>query len=344
MRELRQIIMTRSISNYRPLIAVGTVAIAFTTIFIIAQNLDWNQSSQMSWALTADLLITIPLVYALIIWKTKVPKTTVVPVLIAGLVLGNYVLPESEKTFLNLFIEWVLPVVELSVLGFVIFKVRQVIRTFKHQKETSTDFFDVVKKTCAELFPKTVSLLVATEIAVIYYGFFRWKKRKQLTNEFTHHKSTGSFAVLVAMIMAVLVETAVLHILLINWNATVTWILSALSLYTAFQVFGIARSLSQRPFAALNDAFVLRYGIMAETELAYSQIASIERTSRDLNKDEGEKPFSPLGDLEGHNVIVTLKAPLIIRGLYGMKKEAIALALHLDDPQSFIERFHSKQN
>jgi hypothetical protein len=288
-----------------------------------------------SFAITFDLLITAPLVYYLLIRKSKIPVTTVVPILIVGLVVGTYVLPIENQYYLNLFKIWGLPIVELFVLSFVIIKVRRSVNTYKQKKQGNTDFYSTLKETCSELIPQKLVPFLCTEIAVIYYGFLNWKKHSPKTNEFTYHKNSGTTALIWAIIFMVLVETFVLHILLVRWSNLAAWILSALSIYTAIQLFGFLKSLSQRPITISNNNLIVRYGILAETEIKLQDIDLIELSTSDLKSDKQTKKLSAFGELESHNTIIKLKKEYSLFGLYGIRKKFTNLALYLDDKNEF---------
>jgi Na+/H+-dicarboxylate symporter len=55
------------------------------------------------------------------------PKTTIVSMIILGLLIGIFVLPETNHQYLNFCKTLFLPIMELIVATFVIVKVRKVI-------------------------------------------------------------------------------------------------------------------------------------------------------------------------------------------------------------------------
>ena len=85
-----------------------------------------TQSGIFSYGLTADLLLTNPFFYWLAIRKTRIPNISVVPVFVLSMVLGFSLIPEENQQYLQLAKTWVLPVIELTVFGFIIFKIRKI--------------------------------------------------------------------------------------------------------------------------------------------------------------------------------------------------------------------------
>ena len=111
-------------------------------------------SNIMNLAITIDLLIIVPFVYFLLIRKSEIPKTTAVPVMIIGFLIGSYFLPKESQTYLIIFKTWVLPLIEILVFTFVIIKVRIIIKKYKSLKGSTPDFFNTLKNTCCEISSK----------------------------------------------------------------------------------------------------------------------------------------------------------------------------------------------
>ncbi|MEQ8472296.1 MAG: hypothetical protein RIC35_13980 [Marinoscillum sp.] len=299
-------------------------------------------SGILSLAITADLLITVPLIYYLLVRNTKIPNTTTIPVLIIGMVLGSYFLAAEEQLYLELFKTWILPLIEVTILTVVIVKVRKAINKYKALEDRSPDFYTTLKYTCAQILPKKLVMPFATEVAVIYYGLINWKSRKLQENEFTHHKESGTPALMGAFVFIILTETITFHLLLDSWNTVVAWIFTGLSLYTALQVIGFAKSLAQRPITINQNSITLKYGILNEVEIPFTELEDVELSTKELEKAPQTKTLSPLGGLESHNVVLYLKSEHELIGLYGLKKRFTVLALHVDKPQEFHESLHAE--
>jgi len=304
-------------------------------IFIAKSQLFINNSNNLATEITFDLLLTVPFIYFLLIRKTNIPKTTVVPFLILGIVISSIILPSENQYYLNLFKTWVLPIVEISILSFVIYNVRKGIKHYNLNKTESFDFYTTLKNTCYEILPKGFVIPVVTEIAVFYYGFIYWKKRDLKENEFSYHKESGTIALMIVIIFLVAIETAVIRILLAKWSNTAAWILTFLSIYTGIQIFGFLKSMFKRPISIENNKLFLRYGVMNEATINIEDIESIEVSSKDVELNKETRNLSFLGELESHNLIIRLKKENTLIGLYGMKRKFKNLTFHVDDKIKF---------
>tara|TARA_R110002049_G_scaffold44064_1_gene129176 strand:- start:88 stop:1110 length:1023 start_codon:yes stop_codon:yes gene_type:complete len=318
-----------------PLFIIGImVLIAKSSIFIANPN-------SLSIGITFDLLLTVPFIYFLLIRKTNIPKTTVVPFLIGGIVICSLIVPSENQYYLNLFKTWVLPIVELSILSFVIYNVTKGIKRYRLKSNESFDFFTTLKSTCYEILPKGAVIPVATEIAVFYYGFIYWRKRKLKSNEFTYHKDSGTIAILIAIIFIVAIETVTFHILLTKWNGTVAWIFTFLSIYSGIQIFGFLKSMFKRPISIENNRLHLRYGIMTESSINLENIDSVELSTKEIETNKETRKLSFLGELESHNVVIRLKGEETLIGLYGIRRKFKVLLLHVDNKIEFQDRINN---
>lgn len=333
--------MNRTLNINRNLITFGIPLSLLGILILLMKSSFLAENEPLNLAITADLLLTVPLVYFLLIRKTEIPNTTVVPIMIVGLLIGSYFLPKESQTYLTIFKTWALPVIEISILTFVVIKVRSAIKKYKGLKRSASDFFNALKSTCYEILPKRLVLPFATEVAVFYYGFINWKTIVINENEFTYHKKSGTPALFGAFILIIGIETFAFHFLLARWSLIAAWVLTTLSVYTAIQIFGFAKSLSKRPISINQNSLTLKYGILNEVEIPFSYIGKIELSRKSLDKDVLTKTLSPLGEIESHNVIIHLKKENELVGLYGMKKKFKVIGLHIDEPKEFKEKIEN---
>lgn len=328
--------MNRSLNINKNLIFFGIPILFISMLALLAKSSFFEiHPNRLSIGITIDLVLTIPVIYLVLIRKTSIPKTTVVPVMIVGMLIGSIILPEENQFYLELFKTWILPIVELSLVSYIIYNVSKAVKRYKSNKNETTDFFTTLKTTCYGMLPKMAVIPVVTEISVFYYGFVHWKKRELDENEFSYHKESGTITLLVAIIFIIAIETFVLHILLAKWSVIAAWILTWVSIYSGVQLFGFLRSMYKRPIVITNGKLFLRYGIMNETIINMDNIDSIELSSQDIELNKETRKLSFLGDLESHNVIIRLKAENILTGLYGTKRKYRNLVLHVDKNTEF---------
>ncbi|MEE9408699.1 MAG: hypothetical protein V3V28_11565 [Polaribacter sp.] len=337
--------MLNKINLQSSLAVFGVPILMILSLFLLTKS-TWfsNYPKELSIGITLDLLFTIPLTYFFIIRKKAVPKITIVSLFVIGLVVSSFILPESQQTLLAQIKTYFFPIVELGILIFLIIKIRKIVKEFKKQKITNLDFFDAVNIACKESFPNKIASLLATEIAVIYYGFFLWKRRTLKENEFTNYKESGLISILVGLLLVIFIETFAIHKFLESKSFIVAWLLTVTSIYTALQIIALIKSLTRRPFIvdSLNKQILLHFGFFGKAIIPFELIENLVVSAKDLPEDKSIVSFSPLGDLGGHNVIIHLNKEIEFESFYGFKKYAKSLAISVDDKNTFIELINQK--
>ena len=323
---------------YRRAITFGfPLLIIITMIGLVHSSFFARQPDTLSLGITVDLLLTAPLVYFFLIRKQDIPTVTTISVFVVGIVVASLILPTEHQFYLNQAKTWVLPVVELTVLSVVAFKVRQTVKQYQARRGATPDFYTAVQQATTSTLPQSAASLLSSEVAVLYYGFFCWRKRTLAQHEFSYHKDSGSVALLATVLFLTVVETGVVHLLLERWSSVAAWILSGLSLYTALQIFGILRSLSQRPIVLKEEELIVRYGFLSEATIPLEDIASVERTIQPIDVNQQIRKLSPLGELEPHNVLVHLRTEQTLQMMYGFQRKFTTLALHVDEAERFVK-------
>lgn len=327
-----------SVSAYRFRFLTLAIPLSIAVIAVLIKALSPVLTDELAFGIIYDLTLTSPLLYLLVIWKKRIPKITAVPVFVLGVIVASFLIPEDQQFHLDIVKNFVLPIVELTVITLIVVKIRQAIQLYK-KRDITTDFYTQFQSTANDLLEnKTLANVLTTEVSMIYYGLINWKREKPKANAFTYHKESGTLALLGAVILILLVETIGLHFLLIQWNAIVAWVIFGLSLYTALQVLGHAKAMKRRFVEITKGQLILRYGLFGDGIVPLDTIESIELTSKDLPEDHQQEVvrLAMLGELEGYNTILYLKEPITITGAYGLKKTGTILLLHVDEKERFL--------
>ncbi len=291
-------------------------------------------------AVLYDLTLTAPLVYFLLIRKRKISKLTVVPVFILGVVIATFLLPENVQLHLSFIKAYVAPIVELVVLSILIRKIYTGVKTFKSNAKPASDFYITSRASAQELFGKSkLSVFLSSEIAMLYYALFSWKKKKRRANEFTNYKDTGSIPLAGGLIMVALIETFALHLLLMRWSTIAAWVLTGISLYSVLLIFGHIRALTKRLSVLTDTELILKNGLIADICIPLGEISKVE-----LCATEVQSKHLKIGTLglsktsRDHNVALHFKTPQTIEKFYGFTEECHVLVLHIDDKNNFVDR------
>lgn len=325
---------------------IGFPLLIASSLWLLVQS-SWFHSfpAELSSAITLDFLLTIPIVYFLLIRKTSVNKLSVLSVAVLGLLAAGFILPENQQSLLQYIRPIAIPLIELTVFAVIGIKVRQVVLAARSHPDHSLDFFDLTQQAVKAVMPGRLSGLMITEIGSIYYGLFHWKKRELGENEFSYHQKSGILYTLFAIVFIVMMELFIAHILLVRWNPTVAWGLTALSAYSGLQLFALGKSIKRRPIKLdfVSGMLKLRYGFFREADIPLDDIARIEMTTRLDEDDKTMGRFSALGFIDSHNLMLHLNSPATLSGIYGMTKSYESVAIFVDKKAEFVRKIEEYQ-
>ncbi|RBW59420.1 hypothetical protein DS884_06685 [Tenacibaculum sp. E3R01] len=284
-----------------------------------------------------DFLITIPLVHFFLIRKKEISKKSIITVLILGFVISNYILPKENLEVLSRIQVVLIPLLETSLLVYIIITVRKSAKEIRKNNDATLDFFDQAQQVCTKILPSKAGIILATEIAVIYYSLLNWKKRQYDDLEYTYHKEGTAISLVLGFLLVVIIEMFVTHTMMKQGNINGSLVLGILSAYTALQVIAVMKSLSKRPcyIDTEKKQLILKFGILSKAAIPFENIEKIEISSKELPEKTTIKYFSPFGNSLGHNLVVHLKNEILFNSFYGFTKKATSLAIFIDQKVEF---------
>ncbi len=156
--------------------------------------------------------------------------------------------------------------------------------------------------------------------------------------QFTYRTArSGSFVVGISA--AILIETAVVHLLLYGHSRIAALVLTALSLWAIAWLTRDYLALGNTALSVNDDRVDLRIGRRYSLHLPRSSITRVSQpTFRDLPAPgtNGGRDYLNLMKPATPNVLLTLQEPIRVRITAGFHRTVSRLALHLDDPSGFV--------
>ncbi len=341
------------------LMILGCVALGFSPLL--------GQHPEFASAITIDLTITTPIVYLLLIRKTKIPRITAIPFFTGGIMIASYLIPSHQQNFLSLVKFWLLPVLEVGIFGVIGFAAYKTIKTFKASKDESPDMLNVLKITCAKIVDeyispqlivnqvldhtgrKTLNLnwyvkILAVEAAVLYYGLVAWRGFRPGKDRFSYHKKSGFILLYGAIIFILIAETIVIHLVIMRWSAITAWFITIPSAYFCVQFFAHLKAGYQRPIEIREGILYIRKGIFGDAEIELTNVENVELASIAPDKMEGVVNAGLLRDLEQFNTIIRVKKETAFSGFYGIQRKFTSLLLYVDENAEFKQRIENYES
>lgn len=285
-----------------------------------------------SLAVAFDIHIFIPILYYLLaVRRGGLPLVSIMPVLLASGVAAGLILPAEHARAADLLGLAVVPL-ELGIIAYVI---RNVIRLRRSMLAMGIeDTVDRLRYVMRGLVGNSrLSEVMVAEIAVWYYALFSWRAVAPAgARRFSYHRRSAYGSMVAAMAMATVVEGAGVHALAASWSPAVAWINTAMSAYMLVLLVADFRAACLRPLSVAGGLLRLRIGLRWSADIPVAEIASIGTPSREAAARRKAKGMLN-GTLGGRpTLLITLRAPTVVTGPFGIRRSVTEILLGADDP------------
>ena len=285
----------------------------------------------LAWGLTFDLTISLPFVYwFFVVRRGKAQMVSVAPVFIAGTAAASFLIPAAQQTFLSQLKLFLLPLAELSLVTALVMRVRRAAKS----RGNSDDPYERILNAARALIGETrVAEVVASEVAMVYYALFTWRKKPSAVagRAFTLHERCGWGTILVCIYVLIVAEGIGMHLLLARWSTVAAWIWTTFDLWAMLWLLGDYQGLELRRSYLSDDALHIRYGLRWNVAVPLASIASIDDVQGEWKQQPG---VLRVAMLEEPRVLITLEEPIVAKGLAGLRKTIHAIAFLPDDDET----------
>ncbi len=328
----------------RSLIAFVSLALVLLTLetWIAARVETSPRPDMLAIAVTLDIAVGVPLLfYLLIVRKKFLPLSSMVPVCILTLLAIRFILPTSEQSFLR-FSEFLIPAIELAVAGFVLFKLRHIIRDVRTARRECLYFTDALRAGMRKSIKSDfVAAIVATEASMFYLVFAGWFARfrtsRQDVSVYSYHRKSSYL--LWALVALVGVETGGVHLVISIWTQTGAWIFTAISAYTILWLVGHFHATRLQPVVVDDRYLHLRTGLIWRSQMSLSNIVEVRKRMQGDAELDGYVNVAMMGSPD---IVVVLKEVVEIESLFARKREATLVGIGVDEPGKLLEDLQNR--
>jgi hypothetical protein len=313
---------------------LSLAAIYAAALAIVSRLGQLENPALIAGALTLDLTVLVPLLYYLLLvrWRGW-PAITVLPVFLGSVLVAGWVIPATQHHVLDL-VSYAAAVAELALAAVIIFKAVQLGRRYREQAAIGMDVYEGLRVSAQAVLGTIAGAVVAYECAVFYYAFAGWSKSVESDERsFSVHRNTGYSALIVAVIIALVVETIAVHLLVRLWSPTAAWIFTALSLYALIWLIGDVHAVRLRPLQLFDDSLEIRLGLRWTISVPLASVRAVTSpaTETPVNKREYLKAIL----IGAPNRRIELTAPVCAVGFYGITRRVTTIDLQIDEPDRF---------
>lgn len=308
-------------------IIIGCVAVRYTGMFAANPEV-------AAWGITFDLTISVPLLYWFFLVRTgSVRPLTIGPVFLLGTLTATALLPATQQQFVRQLTRVVVPAAGLLLAATLVRRVM----ALKSRRDGSNDPWERISAAVRGLLGEgRVADVVASEVTMVYYAFFAWKQRPEARERsMSFHERNGWGTVVAGILLVIAAEGVAMHLFVARWSAVAAWAWTALDVWAVIWFLGDYHALRLRRTWVDDRALHLQYGLRWSVTIPRDCIASI--TAVHQESDWKRRDILKVAMLEEPRWLVTLHEAVTARGLAGMRKEIVALALLPDDDNCIAE-------
>jgi hypothetical protein len=295
-----------------------------------------------------DFLLVIPLlVYYFIIRKRYSWKLTVLTA-IASYGLATLIIPDSLLDNVSM-IPKALLLLEAGFVSIELYLLIIVIRKFPKVKASyrklpvELPFLIKIKQAFYSHFSESRMLdAVVSEITMLYYALFSWRKPALKSGEvFTFHKKTSFVALNLMLIHALIIESVGLHYFFSKIDHTLSLVLLFINVYSVLFLFGQMQAVKKIPLITTEDSIIMNIGFFKGMSLPYTAIKEIRRYEGPDTISASEKKYTfeaLVSDFipEKPSIEILLKEPVVTDLIYGFKKKVTRVVIKVDEPSSLM--------
>ena len=304
-------------------------------ILIAVLYAGWGSGSTFLQAAVADVLLTIPLIYFLIIRKRAVPNITVIPLSLAGLFLVSFFVPQKDMLWFTLVKSAWTGLAEVVVIAFIVTKFVGIRNAYGKQSDHRHSFPRMMRMAVNEVIPGLAGKLFSGEMLAIFFSVRGWGRTSADSNSFTSYRQSQVLVLYSVILFLLTAETIIFHILLAQWSSIAAWILTGISIYSFIQLMGFMGALRHVPTRLADGWLELNYGIYASALTRPENIRSAQVITSG-NDDEEAFRMTMLGTLEPVNLTLDFHQPVAVERLYGKTVYTDRLQIFIDDPDRFL--------
>lgn len=171
---------------------------------------------------------------------------------------------------------------------------------------------------------------------MLYYAFLFWCKPNIGINAqaFSYHKNNEYIAIFIALIVLFTGESFAVHFFLATIDNTLAWVATLASIYTILWLCGDFQAIRLNPITINNETLNLYAGKRWKAIIARKSIDQII----DINKAEhliNKKDYLNITVAGEPSLVVSLKEPVKVKGLFGITKNCKYIGIFVDDLMAF---------
>ena len=276
-----------------------------------------------------DFVVTAGVVmYVVSIRRARLPKWVLGATLAIGFLFARLALGAADG---GRIVTMALILCELVMLTMLVVRGRTARRAWREARGMGAPALEALTSALvAARFPRRLASIAATEVVLLGAAITGWRRPRANPMRFTVHRVNGWPLYAGVLIFLIAVESIAVHIALVAWvSPLVAWIATATSAYSLLWLLGDVHALRHSGATIGDRDLDLAIGVRWRGRVPWTAVASIETVT--------EAPTDAVNaSILGANVVVRLRTPTRLHGVFGREREGTVIALSIDEQEAFV--------
>lgn len=320
----------RLLSPLLPALVAVAAVYAISTVIALSS---WSQHAPVAIGIACDVTLT----SAALFWLRAVRPGHARPRALIRVVLLGVALARLLVGIRALGIVGI--VLELAVITWLGVRICRIVRRTHELRRAGLGLAAALEDALCLLFPvRAVASVLAVEIATVIYATTGWFRAP--AEGFTMHRRSGYLLFVGVICVLAMIEMVGTHVVLMRVAPTVAIVATILSAYSLLWLVGVAQAVRLSPLRFTPSGVVIERGVLRRTLVPEAAIARALplATAPAVAADD----VVDLSYVEP-NVLLELRAPVDVHGLFGRRRRATTLLLSIDDRDAFFSRLSDTQ-
>ena len=193
-----------------------------------------------------------------------------------------------------------------------------------------------IEQAATIVLPAKLVRFMSAETRIMRLALWGWRRGQDIpagAQGYSYHRFLLPMIYVFLALQAI--ELAVMHFLLMQWNATVAWIWFGLGMAGGLWIIGLAQGFRIHPVLLTEEGLRVRSGVMVDLLVPYEALAGVVPSFA----AEQVKATDTLNHavLSWPNAMLQLERELTVRPLIGAEQRVRRIALRIDDSAAFLE-------
>lgn len=318
--------------------ALIALAILFCGLFLL-QHVPLIKRDAVATALLVDMVLTFPVAYYfLLVRPLKLRKWSMVFVFTCCCAVAYLVLPVHQKYYV-LQLRSLSGMLELGAILYAISKIRKIAAAFQKSEAAFPNFaYNLYQSMAAVLGNGTAIKLLTTELIVLRFGLFCWKKpgrNPKAISSYTVYKESSYTTLFGVLLFVLLIEIFAFHLLLLQYSKSAAIMVSLISIYGMIFIISDLSATIKSPVLVLKDQLLLRVGYRWRVMVNRNNIVSIEKINDNYQPDKN--CFKGGITKNSVNVLLVFKHPVNVERIYKNPVSVDKIIMSIDNADGFIK-------